>query len=71
MVNFGARVSMVKPYPSTLKYPNYKKEANPDVHVKVFNATVRTNGETSKKEKINAFSYTLKEMASNCAIITC
>jgi hypothetical protein len=69
-VNFGARVLMVRPYPSTSKYPNYKKEVNPDVHVKVFNATVRTNGETSKKDKINAFTYTLKKMASNCAIIT-
>jgi hypothetical protein len=69
-VNFGARVPMVRPYPSISKYPNYKKEENLDVHVKVFNATIRTNGKTSKKDKINAFTYTLKEMASNCAIIT-
>ncbi len=61
---------MVRPYSSIPKYPNYKKEENLDVHVKVFNATIRTNGETSKKDKINAFTYTLKEMASNCAIIT-
>ncbi len=33
--------------------------------MKVFNEVVRTNGETSKEYKINAFSYTIKEMASN------
>jgi hypothetical protein len=48
MVNFKAWVPMVRPYLSTLKYTNYKKEAHPDVHVRVFNATIRINGKTSK-----------------------
>ncbi len=46
-----------------MKYLDYKKDANPNVHVRVFNATVRANGETSKEYIINAFSYTLKKMA--------
>ncbi len=65
MVNFKAWVPMVRPYLSTLKYTNYKKEAHPDVHVRVFNATIRINGKTSKQYKINAFSYTLRKMALN------
>ncbi len=50
-VNFRTWVPMVKPYPSILKYPNYKKEANPDVHVRVFNGVVKTNGKNLKNTK--------------------
>jgi hypothetical protein len=46
MVNFQTRVLMVRSYQLTLKYPYYKKDANLDVHVKVFNVVVRENGET-------------------------
>jgi hypothetical protein len=42
-LNLGARISITRPYRSTLKYRNYKKNVNPNVHVKVFNADVRTN----------------------------
>jgi hypothetical protein len=44
-----------------LKYPDYKKDADLDVHVKVFQATIKSNGKTI----INAFSYTFRETTSN------
>jgi hypothetical protein len=65
MVNIGIRGSVAKPYQSTLKYPNYKKDANLDAHVKVFQAAIKANGETSEKYIINVFSYTLKKTTSN------
>jgi hypothetical protein len=46
VVNPKGGTSIVKPYQLTLKYSNYKKDTNPDAHVKVFNAIVRVNGET-------------------------
>jgi hypothetical protein len=42
MVNLGIRISIIKPYRSTLKYPDYKKDTN--AHVKVFNVIVKANG---------------------------
>jgi hypothetical protein len=65
VVNPRAWVLVAKPYRSTLKYPNYKKDVDPYAHVKVFNATIKTNGETFKEYIINAFSYTLKKTTSN------
>ncbi len=58
VVNHGARILVTRPY------PNYKKNVDLDVHVKVFNVIVRTNGKTYEKYIINAFSYTLRKMAS-------
>jgi hypothetical protein len=46
VVTFRARVLVVRPYLLTSKYPYYKKEANLDVHVRVFDAVVRENGKT-------------------------
>jgi hypothetical protein len=43
-----------------LKYPNFKKDVNPNVHVKVFNYIVKVKAETSEKYIINAFNYALK-----------
>jgi hypothetical protein len=48
-----------------LKYPNLKKDADPDAHVQVFNFAVKENAKTSKKYIINAFNYTLKNTTSN------
>ncbi len=45
---------------STLKYPNYKKNANPNACVRVFNVAIRVNGKTFEYI-INGFSYTLKK----------
>jgi hypothetical protein len=56
---------MVRPYRSTLKYPNYKKDVDPYAHVKLFQTTVRENWKTFKDYIINAFNYTLRKMASN------
>lgn len=56
---------MVKPYRSTLKYPNYKKDVDPNARVKLFQAIVRENGKTFKDYIINAFNYTLRKMASD------
>ncbi len=49
----------------TLKYPDFKKDVDPYVHVKVFNFAIKTNAETSKEYIINAFNYTLKNITLN------
>jgi hypothetical protein len=43
------------------KYPNFKKDVDLDVHVKVFNSIVKVNVKTSEKFIINVFSYTLRD----------
>jgi hypothetical protein len=48
----------VRPNKVAFKYPNFKKDVDPNVHVKIFNPTTKANGETSKDYIINAFSYT-------------
>jgi hypothetical protein len=50
----------VKPNRVALNYPHFKKDIDPDVHVKMFNYVVKANVKISKKYIINAFSYTLK-----------
>jgi hypothetical protein len=45
-VNIKAWILVGRPYKSTLKYQDYKKDANKNVHVKLFNATIRINGKT-------------------------
>jgi hypothetical protein len=54
----------VKPNKLTFKYPNFKKDDDPNVHVKVFNFVVNANAKTSKVYIINAFSYMLKDTTS-------
>ncbi len=39
----------VRPNMVTFKYPNFKKDVDLDVHIKVFNSTVKANVETSKE----------------------
>ncbi len=48
-----------------LKYFDFKKDVNPNVHVKVFNSIMKVNVETFEEYIINAFSYTLKDTSSN------
>jgi hypothetical protein len=48
-----------------LKYLDYKKNANPNAHVKVFNVTVKENGKTSEEYIINGFNHTLKKTTTN------
>jgi hypothetical protein len=48
-----------------LKYLDLKKDVDPNVHVKVFNSTIKANVKNSKEYIINAFSYMLRDMTSN------
>jgi hypothetical protein len=47
------------------KYPNFKKDDNPNVHVRMFNFVVKANAETFKEYIINAFNYMLKDTTSD------
>jgi len=47
------------------KYPDFKKDVDLDVHVKVFNSIVKVNVKTSEKFIINVFSYTLRDITSD------
>jgi hypothetical protein len=42
-----------------LKYLDFKKDVDPDAHVKMFNFVVKENAKTFKEYIINALSYTL------------
>jgi hypothetical protein len=55
----------VKPNRVAVNYPNYKKHADPNGHVRMFNFVVKVNVETFEKFIINAFNYTLKDMISD------
>jgi hypothetical protein len=55
----------VRPNKVVLKYPNFKIDVDPDVHVRVFNFVVKANVETFEEYIINAFNYTLRDMTSN------
>jgi len=47
-----------------LKYPNFEKDVDPNVHVSMFNFVVKINAKTFKKYIINVFSYVLRNMTS-------
>ncbi len=51
----------VRPNRVAFKYLDFKKDVDPNAHVRMFNFAVKTNVETSKKYIINVFSYTLKD----------
>jgi len=53
-----------RPYCWPLKYPEYVKDFDPNAHVKVFKATIRTNGGIDNVEIINLFSFTLRDNLS-------
>jgi hypothetical protein len=55
----------VRPNRVTFKYLDFKKDVDPNVHVRVFNYVVKANVETFEKYIINAFSYMLRNTASN------
>ncbi len=55
----------VRPNKVAFKYPDFKKDDDLDVHVKVFNFVVKANAETSKEYIINAFNYTLRNTTSD------
>jgi hypothetical protein len=44
-----------RPYHQPFNYPNYVKESDPNVHVKVFKVAIGTNGEIEDVEIVNFF----------------
>jgi hypothetical protein len=54
-----------KPYRQPLNYLEYVKDSDPNVHVKVFKATIKTNGEIDNVKNINFFSFTFRDIVSN------
>ncbi len=50
------------PYCWPLNYLEYVKDFDPNVHVRVFKATIRTNGETEDAKIVNLFSFTLRDI---------
>jgi len=55
----------VRPNMVAFKYPDFKKDVDPNVLVKVFNSLVKVNVETFEEYIINAFNYTVKDTTSN------
>jgi len=55
----------VRPNRVIIKYPNFKKDVDRNVHVKMFNFIMKVDVETSKKYIINAFNYMLKDTTSD------
>jgi len=55
----------VRPNKIALKYLDFKKDVDPDVHVRMFNSTINARAETSKMYIINAFRYTSKDTTSD------
>jgi hypothetical protein len=55
----------IRPNMVALKYLDFKKNVDPNAHVRVFNFEVKANAKTSKKYIINAFRYTLRVTTSD------
>jgi hypothetical protein len=55
----------VRPNRVAYKYLDFKKDANRDVHVRVFNYVGMANVKTFKEYIINAFNHTLKNTSLN------
>ncbi len=52
----------VRPNKVAFKYLDFKKDIDPNAHVKMFNYVVKANVKTSEKYIINAFSNMLKDI---------
>jgi hypothetical protein len=62
MVNLGKPpLPPNRPYRQPLNYPEYVKDFDLDVHVKVFEATIRANGETKDAKIVNMLSFTFRD----------
>jgi hypothetical protein len=46
-------------------YPEYVKDSDPNVHVKVLKVDIRANGETKSVKFVDLFSFTLRNTMSN------
>jgi len=51
----------VRPNKVTIKYLDFKKMVDPNVHVTMFNSIVKVNAKTFEEYIINAFNYTLRD----------
>jgi len=51
-------------YQNPLNYFEYKKTYNPDVHVQIFEVSIKANGETLDEKTIMFFNFTFKDNAS-------
>jgi hypothetical protein len=54
-----------KPYCQPLNYPEYVKDSNPNVHVKVFKVAIRANSGIDDAKIVNMFSFTLRDIVFN------
>jgi hypothetical protein len=55
----------VRPNKVAFEYLDFKKEVNPNAHVRVFNFAMKANVKTSKEYIINVFNYMLRNTSSN------
>jgi hypothetical protein len=51
----------VRPNRVVFKYFDFKKNVDPNAHVKMFDFVIKANAKTSKEYIITMFSYTLKD----------
>jgi hypothetical protein len=54
-----------RPFMRPLNYHEYKKDYDPNVHVRVFKATIKANNEMVDEETTNMFNFTLRNNTSN------
>jgi len=52
----------VRPNRVALKYPNFKKNVDPNAHVRVFNFAIKKIPKTFEKYIINVTNYTLRDI---------
>jgi hypothetical protein len=62
---FNRNGHSIRPNRVALKFPNFKKNVDPDAHVRVLNFVVKVNEKTFEDYIINAFSYMLRDTTSN------
>ncbi len=55
----------MRPNRVAIKYLDFKKNADPNAHVRVFNSIMKANVKTFEKYIINAFDYMLKDTTLN------
>jgi hypothetical protein len=55
-------VPYFRPYNEPFDYLKLKNDYNPNVHVWVFKATIKANGEIIDEKITNLFNFTLKDM---------
>jgi hypothetical protein len=53
-----------KPYCRPFNYLEYVKDSDSNVHVRVFEAAIRTNSETNDAKIVNLFNFSLRDIVS-------